>query len=574
MPIDARRFAPVQFNEHLIFWVVCLLEALRTIINVLGEVRPYLTNDELLRIEGPVEDIRNIREALVEAINRGEWRREVAEHTLERRYNHFGNEDPLFAPDEDIEGNPLLDVLIPIPQFPRIQEIIPEVIDLTEDDDRVSKLQKTFRTATLNPDTSLPCYGKFHVVSKKDDLDRTWDYEGEAEETICAESPCPNRYSCTDSDDEEEIDSDDERPVTPLAQFIGARAGHRRPPSTDLDSSPEIPTARPRGQSSPTTPPTPTRIPLPQTPITTLPPTLPPLRPSITQPPTTMATVQMTDAQFNQLLDTLKGSNAKVEKVAAPGLYDGDKKEYDNWRDNVTAYIDANTRAYGTDKAKFLYVTSLLRGEASTWRKHIRTQWTQHEGLLAAEEAKQNPDAARVASFKNVITWARFLSVLDERFGEINREEKARIRMLETKQGNKTADEYLTDYNHFVLEAKLQLPDAFHIDNFKRNVNVEIIRKIETGITKPPTSFVDYAAWIIRIDEATRQFNAQHRQNQLSAQARPFVPRPPNGIRTTQSASSTVHPTAVPSATWTPAITIWIRPEYAKPENRHGHNLL
>ncbi|KDQ61412.1 hypothetical protein JAAARDRAFT_190186 [Jaapia argillacea MUCL 33604] len=139
MPIDARRFAPVQFNEHLIFWVVCLLEALRTIINVLGEVRPYLTNDELLRIEGPVEDIRNIREALVEAINRGEWRREVAEHVLERRYNHFGDEDPLFAPDEDIEGNPLLDVLIPIPQSPRIQEVVPEVIDLTEDDDRVVK---------------------------------------------------------------------------------------------------------------------------------------------------------------------------------------------------------------------------------------------------------------------------------------------------------------------------------------------------------------------------------------------------------------------------------------------------
>ncbi|KDQ49668.1 hypothetical protein JAAARDRAFT_200671 [Jaapia argillacea MUCL 33604] len=135
----SKHFAPVQFNEHLIFWVVCLLEALRTIINVLGEVRPYLTNDELLRIEGPVEDIRNIREALVEAINRGEWRREVAEYALERRYNHFGDEDPLFAPDEDIEGNPLLDVLIPIPQSPRIQEVIPEVIDLTEDDDTVVK---------------------------------------------------------------------------------------------------------------------------------------------------------------------------------------------------------------------------------------------------------------------------------------------------------------------------------------------------------------------------------------------------------------------------------------------------
>ncbi|KDQ53380.1 hypothetical protein JAAARDRAFT_108865, partial [Jaapia argillacea MUCL 33604] len=151
--------------------------------------------------------------------------------------------------------------------------------------------------------------------------------------------------------------------------------------------------------------------------------------------------------------------NSKVEKIAAPGHYDGDKKEYDDWRDNVVAYIDANTRAYGTDKAKFLYVTSLLRGEASTWRKHIRTQWTQHKGLL-------------------VLTWDRFLGVLDERFREINREEKARIRMLETKQGNWTTDEYLTDYNRFVLEAKLQLPNAFHIDNFKWNVNTEIIRKI------------------------------------------------------------------------------------------------
>ncbi|KDQ52270.1 hypothetical protein JAAARDRAFT_139028, partial [Jaapia argillacea MUCL 33604] len=135
----------------------------------------------------------------------------------------------------------------------------------------------------------------------------------------------------------------------------------------------------------------------------------------------------MTDAQFNQLLDTLRGSNAKVEKIAAPGHYEGDKREYDDWRDNVTTYIDANTRAYGTDRAKFLYVTSLLRGGASTWRKHIRVQWTQHEGLL-------------------ILTWDRFLVALDEQFGEVNREEKARIRMLETKQGNRTADEYLTDY--------------------------------------------------------------------------------------------------------------------------------
>ncbi|KDQ51082.1 hypothetical protein JAAARDRAFT_199466 [Jaapia argillacea MUCL 33604] len=488
-------FAPVQFNEHLIFWVVCLLEALRTIINVLGEVRPYLTNDELLRIEGPVEDIRNIQEALVEAINRGEWRREVAEHALERRYNHFGDEDPLFAPDEDIEGNTLLDVLIPIPQSPRFEEVLPEIIDLTEDNDTVSELQKTFRAATLNPDPDLPCYGIFHVVGLEDNLDRTWDFNTGADEHICPTSPCPNRYTCQgESDDEPNEEA--ERSVTPLAQFIGARAGHRRPPSVDLDSSPEIPTTGPQGIPSPITPPTPIRIPLPQT----------PLRPPITQLTPIMTAVQMTDAQFNQLLDTLRGSNAKVEKIAAPGHYDGDKKEYDDWRDNVTAYIDANTRAYGTDKAKFLYVTSLLRGEASTWRKHIRIQWTQHEGLLAAEKAKTPPNANEVARLEQ------------RREGSpSNVGDQAR---------QQTTDEYLTDYNRFVLEAKLKLPDTFHIDNFKRNVNVEIIRKIETGITKPPTSFVDYGAWIIRIDEATRQFNAQHRQNQLSAQARPFVPRP------------------------------------------------
>ncbi|KDQ60886.1 hypothetical protein JAAARDRAFT_191020, partial [Jaapia argillacea MUCL 33604] len=499
MPIDARRFAPVQFNEHLIFWVVCLLEALRTIINVLGEVRPYLTNDELLRIEGPVEDIRNIREALVEAINRGEWRREVAEHTLERRYNHFGDEDPLFAPDEDIEGNPLLDVLIPIPQTPRIQEITPEVIDLTEDDDRVVKGSGTSGDPFVLLETH--CFGRLHNYHRKSHTDNTFPPDNDDTSKECEVTPCPNRYTYTGEDDYDYSVEGEEgfRPVTPEHTFWELR--RIREPQQIPAESPEAPArASPTGAFTPPSPVTPTQVPLPVTPlpqfdtlvltprvVSTTTPT--PLPLSTTQLSPVMATVQMTDAQFNQLLDTLRGSNAKVEKVAAPGLYDGDKKEYDDWRDNVTAYIDANTRAYGTDKAKFLYVTSLLRGEASTWRKHIRTQWTQHEGLLAAEEAKQNPDAAKIASYKDVITWARFLTVLDERFGEINREEKARIRMLETKQGNRTADEYLTDYNRFVLEAKLQLPDAFHIDNFKRNVNVEIIRKIETGITKPPTSF-------------------------------------------------------------------------------------
>ncbi|KDQ54592.1 hypothetical protein JAAARDRAFT_196500 [Jaapia argillacea MUCL 33604] len=240
-------------------------------------------------------------------------------------------------------------------------------------------------------------------------LNTTLDYpdtRGNTPDYENYETAEPSEYfSPGDSDDEDEPDEDSERPVTPLAQFIGARAGHRRAPSIDVESSPEIPTSRPPGEPSPTTPPTPTRIPLPQTPLTVPFSTLTPLLPPSAQLPPVMAAIQMTDVQFQQLLDTLRGSNSKVEKIAAPGYYDGDKKEYDDWRDNIVAYIDANTKAYGTDKAKFLYVTSLLRGAASTWRKHIRTQWTQHEGLLTAEKAKAAPDAAEVARLEQVLTW-------------------------------------------------------------------------------------------------------------------------------------------------------------------------
>ncbi|KDQ54185.1 hypothetical protein JAAARDRAFT_196922 [Jaapia argillacea MUCL 33604] len=493
---DYENYETADFNEHLIFWVVCLLEALRSLLLVLGEVRPYLTDDERARIEGPTGDVRNIRETLIEAINRGEWRQDIAEHALEVRYNQFSDEDPLFAPDEDVDGNVILDVLIPIPQPPRFEEVVPEVVDLTEDDDRVVK-----GSGTKGDPFVLLLNG----------TDNTFPPNNDNTAKECDSTPCPNRYTYTGTDDYDYSIGGDHgfRPVTPEHIFQELRQYREPTPQIPVESpeSPVIP-LRVDTPPSPTTPPTQlpplavTLVQIPQAPILPIaaPPPLPPI-PTPQLP--VMAAVQMTDAQFQQLLDTLKGSNSKVERIAAPGHYDGDKKEYDDWHNNVVAYIDANAKAYGTDKAKFLYVTSLLRGAASTWRKHIRTQWTQHEGLLVTEKAKATPDAA-----------------------EINREEKARIRILETKQGNRTADEYLTDYNRFVLEAKLDLPDAFHIDNLKRNVNTEIIRKIETGITKPPTGFVDYGAGIIWIDEATRQFNAQHCQTQLSAQACPFIPRP------------------------------------------------
>ncbi|KDQ60538.1 hypothetical protein JAAARDRAFT_85384, partial [Jaapia argillacea MUCL 33604] len=64
--------------------------------------------------------------------------------------------------------------------------------------------------------------------------------------------------------------------------------------------------------------------------------------------------------------------STKVEKIATPGHFDGDKKEYDDWRDNIIAYLEANTKAYADDKVKFLYVTSLLRGITSGTHRNLK----------------------------------------------------------------------------------------------------------------------------------------------------------------------------------------------------------
>ncbi|KDQ49436.1 hypothetical protein JAAARDRAFT_200874 [Jaapia argillacea MUCL 33604] len=292
------------------------------------------------------------------------------------------------------------------------------------------------------------------------------------------------------------------RPVTPLEQSFATASsqfiippvpGPYREPLQISIESPKAPTrVAPPGAITPPSPTTsPTRLVH-----------LPPFR---QQSPT--MTVQMTDAQFQQLLSSIRGSTSKVEKIAAPGHFDRDKKEYDDWHDNITAYIDGNATTYSDNREKFLYITSLLRGEASSWRKHNRTQWTRQERLLTTEKAKVTPDQTEVARIKAFLTWNHFLQDLD--------------------QGNWTTNEYLADYNRHLLDANLNLLDAFHIDNFKRHIQMETIRKIETGISKPPTDYVAYVDWVRRIDEATRQFNAQQRhQVQLSAQAHPFVPRP------------------------------------------------
>ncbi|KDQ65089.1 hypothetical protein JAAARDRAFT_118433, partial [Jaapia argillacea MUCL 33604] len=166
-----------------------------------------------------------------------------------------------------------------------------------------------------------------------------------------------------------------------------------------------------------------------------------------------MATVQMTDVQFNTLIANLKPGGAKVEKVVAPGTFEGDKREYEDWRDNLDSYLDANSNFYSDDKAKFLYATSLLRGPAA-------------------------PDQTRVTQLEELISWNYYTREMDKRFGEVNKEEKARIRMMEMKQGTRTANEYITDYNRLILEASIVYPDEVHIDNLKRNATREIVRQI------------------------------------------------------------------------------------------------
>ncbi|KDQ49541.1 hypothetical protein JAAARDRAFT_143288, partial [Jaapia argillacea MUCL 33604] len=163
----------------------------------------------------------------------------------------------------------------------------------------------------------------------------------------------------------------------------------------------------------------------------------------------------MTDAQFNTLIANLRPGGAKVEKVVAPGTFEGDKKEYEDWRDNLDSYLDANSTFYNDDKAKFLYATSLLRGPAAT-----------------------NPDQTRVTQLEGLISWSYYTQEMDKRFGEVNKEEKACIRLMEMKQGTRTADEYITDYNRLILEASIVYPDEVHIDNLKRNTTREIVRQI------------------------------------------------------------------------------------------------
>ena len=162
------------------------------------------------------------------------------------------------------------------------------------------------------------------------------------------------------------------------------------------------------------------------------------------------------------------------------------------------------------DESKILFALSYLKGPiAGRWadRQHDAIQGGEAEALTEWEG-----EGGFVEVFKDV-------------FGDPDRQATARHRLALIKQGTKTAEQFIIDFE--ILEADANLGDGALIEHFKKALQRRLVERIYSLETLP-TELREWKDYARRFDRHQRQYLEWEAQTRLSM---PIV-RPRPAVRT------------------------------------------
>jgi hypothetical protein len=157
-----------------------------------------------------------------------------------------------------------------------------------------------------------------------------------------------------------------------------------------------------------------------------------------------------------------------------PTPFDGDRKKITTFIQEVKIYLTVNRHVYTTDESMVAFVLSYMtEKEAVQWRELYVEQMTDMNGDLVFP------------------TFKKFAEELVEAFKPADRTAEAMNRLMALKQGNRTAEELVTEFRLLAAQAGLGMKsssDHIHmIGLFRKTLHPQLANRILFGENVPET---------------------------------------------------------------------------------------
>lgn len=189
-------------------------------------------------------------------------------------------------------------------------------------------------------------------------------------------------------------------------------------------------------------------------------------------------------------------------KFAKPDDFYGDSGKVDTFLRQCHTYFIPFPNA--TDQTKIAFALLYMKGPvAGRWADR------QHEAIQNSE-----PNAIQV--------WdgpGGFVGCFKDIFGDPDRQATARHKLALLRQGSKTAEQFIIDFE--VLEAEANLGDGALVEHFKKGLLPRLVERI-FGLETLPTTLREWKDYARRFDRHHRQFLEWQSQTRSS----PAIPRP------------------------------------------------
>lgn len=222
-------------------------------------------------------------------------------------------------------------------------------------------------------------------------------------------------------------------------------------------------------------------------------------------------------------------------KMAAPDIFSGSRAKADTFLRQVTLFMIGRPGDFPADKLKITFMLSYMKGG-------IAGQWADRKVELYSDGHTPMPP------------WDEFREDFRQAFADPDQASTARIAMTRLVQGNRTADEYITDFVE--LASRTAYNETAHIEAFERGLHPQLVEKIY-ALPVMPEILDDWYEYASRFDQQWRKLQArrtagagayQYSQNRSSAATPARYPTP--ATPTTTPTAPSPAPAAAPPRQW------------------------
>lgn len=172
--------------------------------------------------------------------------------------------------------------------------------------------------------------------------------------------------------------------------------------------------------------------------------------------------------------------------INKPTPFDGDRRKVETFVQECRVYLQVNKRIYSTDEAKIAFFLSFMNDkEALTWKQTFLRSITNADGEMKFPTIKE------------------FVGYLNNYFRPTNQTQNAAHQLALLRQGNKTAEEIITQFRLLIslagYSSETQSDHLHLIEKLQRTLNPSLVKKIML-MDNPPTTLPEWIEKAILVD--------------------------------------------------------------------------